>query len=110
MRPAQLEGLKANATAWAAEMPDGTTRLILLNKDAEQEVELLIPSSYDAKLWRLEAPSLTATSEVTLAGATIKPGTTWQPQREERLTSKDGQVCVALPAGSGAALFFEGSL
>lgn len=110
MRPARLEGTNANTTAWAAEMPDGTTRLILLNKDARQNLEALIPSSHGAKLWRLQAPDLTATSGVTLAGAPIQPGTTWRPQREERLVSKDRQVRLELPAGSGAALFFEGGL
>ncbi len=110
MRPVQFEGAHANTTAWAAEMPDGATRMILLNKDARQKVELLIPSSYDAKLWRLQAPSLTATADVTLAGAPLKPGATWQPEREEHLASQDRQVRLELAAGTGAALFFEGRL
>ena len=110
MRPVQFDHAPANAAAWAAEMLDGTTRLILLNKHAQQKLQISIPSGHDAKLWRLQAPGLTATSEVTLAGAQIKPGTAWQPLHEEHLGGKNGQMQLELPPGSGAALFFEGSL
>ena len=110
MRPVHFDHAPANATAWAAEMPDRTTRLILLNKHARQKLQISIPSGPNAKLWRLQAPGLTATSEVTLAGAQIKPGTAWQPLHEEHLGSKNGQMQLELPPGSGAALFFEGSL
>ena len=110
MRPVRLDGSTANATGWAAEMPGGQTRLILLNKDPQQRLEVSIPSTHDAKVWHLEAPSLGATSDVTLAGAQIRPGKPWQPQREERLVSKDGQVRLELEAGSGAAVFLEGAV
>jgi len=110
MRPAQFDTQPANASAWVAEMPGGTTRLILLNKDPDQPLAISIPSSHDAKVWRLQAPSLTATSDVTLAGAQIEPGKPWQPQREERLVSKNDEVLIELKAASGAALFFAGSV
>ena len=70
--------------AWAAEMPDGPTRVILINKHAREQLRISLPAAHQAKLWRLQAPGLTATSEVTLAGAQIKAGTAWQPQSEER--------------------------
>lgn len=110
MRPVHFDQAPSNAAAWAAEIPDGTTRLILINKHAQQKLQISIPSTHDAKLWRLLAPGLTATSEVTLAGAQIKPGTAWQPLHEEHLGSKNGQTQLELPPGSGAALFFEGNL
>jgi len=109
-RPAQFDEPPANADAWAAEMPDGRTRLVLLNKDARQKLQLSIDSPHDARLWRLQASGLTATSGVTLAGTEIKPGKAWKPAHEERLVSKDRQVQLAMEPGSGAALFFQGSL
>jgi len=110
MRPVQFDDAPANIGAWAAEMPGGATRLILLNKDAQQELELSIKSAHDVKLWRLQAPGLTATSDVTLAGAQIKPGKAWKPQREEHLASKNGEVQLRLEPASGAGLFFKTSV
>ena len=110
MRPALFNVSPENADAWAADMPDGRTRLVLLNKDAQQKLDISIPSTHNARLWRLQAPGLTAISGVTLAGTEIRPGKTWRPSQEERLASKDGQVQVELEPASGAALFFRGSL
>jgi hypothetical protein len=110
MRPALFDQPPANADAFAADMPDGSTRLVLLNKDARQKLQISIPSAHDARLWRLEAPGLTATSGVTLAGADILPGKTWRPLQVEHLASKDRQVQIEMEPGSGAAIFFDGSL
>jgi hypothetical protein len=107
MRPVSFDGSAVNATAWSAEMPDGSTRLILLNKDAQQRLEVSIESAHNARLWRLEAPSLGAISNATLAGAQITPGKTWRPQREERLVGRNGQIRFEMERGSGAALFLE---
>ncbi len=110
MRPVRFDHAPANAAAWAAESPEESTRLVLLNKHARQKLPISIPSAHNAKLWRLLAPGLTAISDVTLAGAQITPGTTWKPLREESLISANGQVKIELEPASGAALFFEGSL
>jgi hypothetical protein len=110
MRPAHLDPSAINASAWAADMPDGSTRMVLINKDAGQKLEISIPSAHDAQVWRLQAPALTAISGVTLAGTEIKPGKTWQPSREENLVSKDGRVQIEMEPASGAALFFNGNL
>jgi hypothetical protein len=108
MRPALFDEAPVNASAWAADMPDGRTRLVLLNKDAHQKLEILVPTTNDAELWRLQAPALTATSGVTLAGTTIRPGRTWQPANEEHLASKDGNLKIEMGPGSGAAVFVDG--
>jgi len=110
MRPVHFDQSPINASAWAADMPDGSTRMVLINKDARQKLEISIPSAHDAKLWRLQAPALTATSGVTLAGAEIKPGKTWQPSHQEHLVSKDRRVQIDVEPASGAALFFNGNL
>lgn len=109
MRPAHFDQAPATAAAFAAEMPDDTTHLVLLNKDARQELQVSIPSTHDAKVWRLQASGLTATSDVTLAGAQMKPDKAWQPLNEEHLPSKDGQVLIDIDPASAAAVFLQGS-
>jgi hypothetical protein len=108
MRPVSFDQAPVNATAWAADMPDGSTRLVLINKDARQKLQISIPSARDAKLWRLQAPGLTATSAVTLAGAEISSGKTWRPSEEAHLAGKNRELQLEMEPASGAALFFKG--
>ncbi|HEV2208296.1 MAG TPA: glycosyl hydrolase family 79 C-terminal domain-containing protein [Verrucomicrobiae bacterium] len=110
MRPVHLDGSAVNGSAWAAEMPGGATRLVLINKDPQQRLDISIRTTDAARVWKLEASALTATSDVTLAGAQFKPETAWQPEREEDLSSKDGEVQLPLEPASAAALFFPGSI
>jgi len=110
MRPVSFESNPANASAWAADMPDGHTRLVVINKDARQKLQLALPSGKSAKVWRLQAPDLAATKDVTLAGAEIQPGKTWKPGREETLASANGEVRLDIEPAAAAALFFQGRL
>ena len=110
MRQARLEGPSSEAVAWVAEMPNGETRVVVLNKSQQSELVLWIASAHSAKLWRIEAPSLTATSGVTFAGAAIEAGKKWEPRREEHTASISGKVATTIPADSGAVLFFGGGL
>jgi hypothetical protein len=110
MRPVTFETSPANASAWAAEMPDGKTRLVVINKDAQQALSMTIPSTREAKLWRLDASGLTATTGITLAGAEITPQHAWKPTHEEHLPSANGQIEITIRPGSAIALFFRGSI
>jgi hypothetical protein len=110
MRPASFDPAPSNASAWAAEMPDGKTRLILINKDDKQDLQVVIPSTRDASVWRLKAPALTATAGVTLAGTEMTPKKLWQPSDQARLSSNNGQVQVEIEPGSAVALFFSGRI
>ena len=110
MRPVQLDNSPTNASAWAAQMPNGDTRIVLINKDANQKLQISIPSDKDAKVWRLQASGLTATTGVTLAGSEILPDKEWQPSKEENLISKDNNVQIDLEPASGAAIFFNGNI
>lgn len=110
MRPVTFDQSPANASAWAAEMPGGETRLILINKDDSQKLPITLNSKRDARLWRLQAPGLTATSGVTLAGTEIKPDKTWKPSQEETISGKNGELQIVLEPASAAALFFKGSI
>ena len=107
MRPVTFGKLPANASAWAADMPDAGTRLVLINKDETQKLPISISSNHDATIWRLRAPGLTATSDVTLAGADIKPDKPWQPLSEEHVASKNHLVSIELEPASAAAVFFQ---
>lgn len=105
MRPVQIDALPEGATAWAAEMPERDMRLVILNNNPKKDLNLRIPSALPARLWRLEAPDLTATSEVTLAGATFRADEPWRPLHEERIHSIAGAVAIQVPAASGAIVF-----
>ena len=48
MRPASFDKSPVNASAWAADMPNGDTRMVLLNKDARQKLKISIHSDFDA--------------------------------------------------------------
>ncbi len=103
MRPVTL-GAAGNVSAYAADMPDGGTRLVVINKGAAA-LPVQVAAGSAATLWRLEAPALTATTDVTLAGAAIKPGAAWKPLREERVTGRSGQAHFVVRASSAAILF-----
>ena len=59
------------------------------------------------KVWRLEAASLTATADVTLAGSSIEA---WKPSHEEKIESRDGFVTVEVKAASAIVLLSEGRM
>jgi hypothetical protein len=64
---------------WATQAPDGTTRVVLINKDAtaEHSVQLQLPGAEaGASLEWLQAPSVDSTSGVTLGGQTFGAQTT----------------------------------
>ena len=110
MRSISFDPPLMQSTAWAAEMTDGSTRVIVLNKDTQQRMNLDIRSTRAARLWRLQAPDLTATSGVSLAGATIEVGHEWKPKEEEHLPSRVGKVQAILPHAAAAVLFFDHGL
>lgn len=110
MRSISFDPPLSQSTAWAAEMADGSTRVIVLNKDPQQRMNLEIRSPRAARLWRLQAPNLTATSDVSLAGAAIEVSQTWEPRKVEHLPSRAGKVQVILPHASAAVLFFDRGL
>jgi hypothetical protein len=69
MRAMTLDAPQAGATAYAADMENSGTRIVVINKDASSDLLVRIQSRSGVRIWRLEAPGLTATAEVTLAGA-----------------------------------------
>lgn len=96
---------------WATQAPDGHTRVVLINKDPSNlyTVRLsLPPGSAPATLERLTAPTITATTGVTIGGQSFPAGTTTAklagPQQLSTITPTLGAYDVTLPAGSAALL------
>lgn len=96
---------------WATRGPDGTTRVVLINDARGQGLTLSVSDGSPARsatLTRLAAPSLTATSGVTLAGQSFGALTTTAALSGRRrlsiLTPVHGRYLVGLPAASAALL------
>jgi hypothetical protein len=95
---------------WATQAPDGTTRVVLINKDATaaHSVQLQLPGAESgASLEWLQAPSVDSTSGVTLGGQTFGDETTTGTlgaATTTPVTPAGGVYTVPLPAGSAALL------
>lgn len=106
MCPVQLPVSGARATGYAADFPDGHTRFVFINKDSHQPLTLSLRTHSHAVLWRLDAPSLTAISGITLAGAILGEHP-FHPKHVQHLTNSHGILDIQLPAASAAAVFCE---
>jgi hypothetical protein len=108
LRQVELPAGQPAITAYAAVMEKGQTRVVVINKDASSDFSLRLAADRPVTVWRLEAPSLTATSDITLAGAPIEAGAQWKPKHEERVPSSAGNVVIDVKAASAVVLFSEG--
>ena len=96
---------------WATAAPDGKTRVVLINKDTTTPVTVqvnLANSNGAATLERLTAPSITATSGVTLGGQSFgnstQTGTLAGPRQTATVQPLLGSYSVTLPAASAVLL------
>jgi hypothetical protein len=100
----------AGIQAWATRAPGGRVRVVLINRQAgSQTVHVRIPAGRTpATLERLQAPSVSATSGVTLGGRGFGPQTTTGslagPARDARIAPKAGSYAVTMPGYSAALL------
>jgi hypothetical protein len=97
-----------NLTAYAVAQPDGSTNVVLNNKDATSAVtatvDLGATVTAGAVIY-LQGPmpvSLSATSGVTIASAGISPAGTWTPSAPYALTASGHTVSVVVPPASAA--------
>jgi hypothetical protein len=93
-------------SAYAAQR-DNATLLALINKDLSQSVSVVVGKDNgfkEARVWQLQAPSLDATSGVTLGGASIADDGNWHPN-VERLEVRNGQLRIELRPAAAALLF-----
>jgi len=92
-----------NFTAYSIAPGDGSTNLVLVNKDAttgvNASVDVGAPVTTASAVY-LRAPSLTATTGVTFAGAGVTPGGVWSPHPPYDLPVKGNVITVVLPPAS----------
>ena len=98
---------------WATRAPDGTVRVVVINKGThERVVSLRLPQPTDrATLTRLIAPSASARAGVTFGGQSFRaPTTTGLLDGQPRVTTVergDGRFVVTLPSTSAALLTLD---
>ncbi len=94
-------------SAYAVGHPDGTTHVVLVNKDATTAVRASVRMGGDvgaASALYLQAPSLTALSGTTLGGAAVTAEGSWAPGTAEALAVAGETVTVNVPPSSAALL------
>lgn len=102
-----LHGL--NASVYAARN-QGQVKVAIFNKDEHTPMQLAIHGDFTPRsgnLWRLQAPSLDSTQNVTLAGTQIEPTAQWNPRSIESIETRNGLLSVRVPAPSAALLFLR---
>jgi hypothetical protein len=94
-----------NFTAYAIAQGDGSTNVVLNNKDAMSPVQAVVDvgaSVSSAEVVYLLGPSLAATTGVTLAGGTVSGAGAYTPAAPFALPVSGKTVTVTLPPASAA--------
>jgi len=103
MLPTRVTAGSVNFTAYSIALVDGSTNIALVNKDATNGVNASIDvgaSVSAATAMYLQAPSLAATTGVTLAGAGVAPTGAWTPKAPYRLPASGNVVTLVVPPGT----------
>ena len=109
--PVKVSDTLANISCYAVRDPLGVT-LTLINKDSLSSFSCNISINGKAgfstcDIIRLTAPSVYSTSDVTLAGESVKPDGTWMPKNTEQLNANsNGNFNISIGAGSAASIHF----
>ncbi|HZE03863.1 MAG TPA: glycosyl hydrolase family 79 C-terminal domain-containing protein [Solirubrobacteraceae bacterium] len=107
-------GHASGLSTWATRAPDGTTRVVLINKSPTRDraVKVEMPGAAQASLERMLAPSISARGGVTLGGrsygATTSTGVLPAP-RTTSVAATGGGFAVSVPHGSAALLTIPAS-
>jgi hypothetical protein len=109
-----LDGAEAGSllTAYALLANDGGTRVAVFNKNADRDVSLSIegaPRTQQAIVFRLRAPRLDDTTDVTFAGAPVGASGQWTSAKAEVIQMQNGIFSMDLPAASAALVSFANS-
>jgi hypothetical protein len=102
----------SNLSAWAAVDSSGTTRLAIINKDETSTGTVAVNEAGYSKatVLRLQAPSYSSTSGVTLAGQTFDgstDGTLQGSQTVQTITGTNGVFQLTMPVTSAALVVFS---
>ena len=99
----QLTPSISTLSAYAVQQTNGTTDIILSNKDPENSVTIGVSrpgSTMQATSYLLTAPSLTATKGFELGGSPINIDGSWIPVSNPSWPMVDNTAVITVPAGS----------
>lgn len=100
-----LSAGSVDVTAYALKTPTGGLNIVVVNKDAIQNLTLTIQANqtiHAASMQIMTGPSLAAISGVTLQGATMNSDGSFTPASPVTVTPAGGQITCFLPALSAA--------
>ncbi|HWL88496.1 MAG TPA: glycosyl hydrolase family 79 C-terminal domain-containing protein [Polyangiaceae bacterium] len=100
-----VAGTTINFTAYSIGQADGSTNIVVVNKDATTSVHATVDVGQavtSADVMRLEGPALEATSGVTFGGAGITSTGSWAPNAPAQLYAYGNTVTVDVPPASAA--------
>jgi hypothetical protein len=103
----QLAAGTVGATAYAVRTASGGLNLVVVNKDAVQNLTLTIATNQNiqsATLQTMTGASLAATSGVTIQGATVNPDGSFFPTATGTLTPAGTQTTCFIPALTAALI------
>jgi hypothetical protein len=104
------QAANVNFTAYAVSPSDGSTNIVLDNKDTTNAVRATINAgrtAASASAVFLEGASLLATSGVTFAGAPISATGTWEPMPAWTLPVSGDTVSIVIPPASAALVHVQ---
>jgi hypothetical protein len=110
--PLKVSDTLANIRCYAVRDSLGEVILTIINKDTLSSYNINVSLSGASKfikcnIIRLTAPSVYSTSDVTLAGDSVKENGTWVPNNIEQLNAESkGNFLVSVAAGSAASIHF----
>jgi hypothetical protein len=110
MAPDAATAAALDFSAHAVGRQDGTMSVVLVNKDATNTVHANVDvgvTANSASAIYLEAPSLTAPTGVTLAGAAITSAGEWSPGAPIALATSGHVVTIDVPAASAALVHVQ---
>jgi uncharacterized protein (TIGR03437 family) len=112
--PVDVAAPGINVTAYGVLDPDGSVRVVAVNKDLAQDAALTIapgPGYRTALAMRLSGTSLDAVTGTTLGGAGVLPDGTWLPAALESAQLSGATYSTTVPVGGAILIHFaSGSL
>jgi hypothetical protein len=111
--PLERRGRAPGLSAWATRAPDGTVRVVVINKDPErdQTVAVRAPGVLSASVERLLAPGVSAREGITLGGRSFGAQTATgalAPAHTSTVAAVGGRVKLSVPRGSAALVTLAG--
>jgi hypothetical protein len=99
-----------NFTGYAVSQTDGSTNVVLVNKDTTHGVDATVnvgKAAEEALAVFLQGPSLLATSDVTFAGAGISPAGEWHPSPAWTVPVSGHVVSLTVPPASAVLVHVQ---